>query len=114
MGRKAIRGDLRRRPQTFSLDERQIAAIEAYADAYDMTRSQALRALLRMAEERLPADLKNEITSRKVKHAHAAREPREEQKPSIPKCPSCGQAEGYVILPEGRWRCDFCMARGES
>lgn len=113
MGRKAIRRDLRRRPQTYSLDERQIVAIEVFADAYDLTRSQALRRLIEMAEERLSADLKHEIAKRKADSMRAAREPKK-AKPSapLPKCPACGEADGFVILPEGRWRCDFCLERG--
>lgn len=113
MGRQPIRADLKRKPHTFSLDERQIAFIDRYAEEHDLTRSQSLRALIAIAEDLMPVELKRELARVRVEKAKAARVVPTAEAPKVHICPSCGDKDGYVLLPKNRWRCDFCMARGE-
>lgn len=113
MGRQPIRADLKRRPHTFSLDERQVAFIDQYAEANELSRSQSLRALIAIAEEEMPVAVKREIARKRMEKAKAARVVPRVEEPKARICPSCGDKDGFVLLPHDRWRCDFCMARGE-
>lgn len=111
MGRAAIRGDKRRRSRAFALADREIALIDVYAEREAFTRSQALRQLLKLAEERLPADVLRDAAVRRAELARDAKQvtvtPR-----TVPACPHCGDKDLYVTLPGERWRCDNCLASG--
>ena len=111
MGRSAVRGDLRRRPQTFSLGERELAFIQVYAERHEVGKSQALRRILHEAEMEADGQMKRDLALRRVELASEARKEQEKPEP-VAKCPMCGDADLYVPLGGGRWRCDNCLAAG--
>lgn len=111
MGRTKVRADLRRRPHTFALDSDHIALIEAYAEAHDLSKSQALRSLLTLAERQLDSGLRHDIVLKR-RDLGAAERAKERVVKATPTCPNCGDDDLFIQYPNGRWRCDNCLAQG--
>jgi hypothetical protein len=86
-----------------------MALIEQYSEAHDLLRSQALRRLLDIAEEHLDGDTRRQLAIRRAALAKDARVA-VTKAPLRPGCPSCGDTDLFIELPDGRWRCDSCLA----
>lgn len=111
-----VRTDLRRRSRAFALADRELALVEEYAEQEGFTKSQALRQLLKLAEQHVSADVTRGVARRRVVLVEKAREQQRQRKkepiPVVVKCPACGDVDLYIEFPDGTWRCDSCLASG--
>lgn len=110
MGRRAVAEHVRRKPYAFGLNARELTLLEAWAEHKEVNRSEALRDLLHLAEEHLPGELRADLA---IRRRDLRRESIVAPEPTpAPKCPNCGDTDLFIQFPDGRWRCDMCIASG--
>ena len=111
MGRTALRSDRKLRPRSFALSDEDVELVRLYAERYDLSQSQAMRRILLISEETLDGEFRRELSLRRRAIGEAARQ-EAAKPPPVLSCPSCGDKDLYIEYPDGRWRCDNCLATG--
>jgi hypothetical protein len=93
------------------MDDREMVTIQWCAEKNDLSRSQALRRIVREWEEARDTEDQKLLNERRLAIGKRARK-MEALAPSAPRCPNCGEEAMYTQLTNGHWRCDLCLSSG--